>query len=300
MDFVNVLDLGSDGLAAVLETAARVKREPESVRGWLGGKHVGLFFEKPSLRTRVSCEVACADLGAVPMTLKQDEIGLKKREAVQDVARVLDRYFDLLAFRVFDHADLVTVAENAEAPVVNLLSDREHPCQALADLQTVAEHRALQGATVAFVGDGNNVANSLMLAGAAMGVMVRIATPEGYEPASDLVAVAQATAAPGGGVVVGNDPEAAVRDADVVYTDVWASMGQEAEAQERRRLFSPYRVDERLFGLASQYAIFLHCLPAHRGDEVTDGVMDHPRSRVYDQAENRMHAFKALLVHLSG
>jgi ornithine carbamoyltransferase len=300
VDFVNVLDLGSTGLAEVLAAAARVKEAPDSARGLLAGKHVGLFFEKPSLRTRVSCEVACADLGAVPLTLKQDEIGLKKREAVSDVARVLDRYFDVLAFRVFDHADLVTVAENAAAPVINLLSDREHPCQALADLQTLAEHRPLEGAVVAFVGDGNNVAHSLMLAGAAMGVSVRVATPEGYEPAADLVARAQAAAVHGAEVVVTNDVEAAVRDADAVYTDVWASMGQEEEAQARRRLFTPYRVDERLFALADQDAIFLHCLPAHRGDEVTDGVMDHPRSRVYDQAENRMHAFKALLVHVAG
>jgi len=299
MDFIDVADLGADGIAAVLESAARVKRDREAVAGSRRGLRVGLFFEKPSTRTRVSCEIAVTDLGAVPIVLKQDEVGLGKREAVSDVARVLDRYLDVLAFRVFNHGDLRTVADHAEAPVINLLSDREHPCQALADLQTVAEHRPLPGAVVAYVGDGNNVCASLMIAGAACGVTVRVASPAGYEPAPDVIAAARAIASAGGGVEVGNDPSAAVRGADAVYTDVWTSMGQEAEAAERRKLFAPYRVDEALFGLAAKDGIFLHCLPAHRGEEVTDGVVDHPRSRVFDQAENRMHAFKALLLHLT-
>jgi ornithine carbamoyltransferase len=299
MDFITVSDLGSDGLAAVLETAARVKRERAAVAGSRRGLRLGLFFEKPSTRTRVSCEIAATDLGAVPIVLKQDEVGLGKREAVSDVARVLDRYLDVLAFRVFAHGDLDTIAAHAAAPVINLLSDREHPCQALADLQTLAEHRRLDGAVVAFVGDGNNVCASLMAAGAAMGVTVRVATPPGFEPDAAMVAATQALAAPGVDVVVGNDAAAAVRGADAVYTDVWASMGQEAEAAERRRRFAPYRVDEALFALAAPDAIFLHCLPAHRGEEVTDGVVDHARSRVFDQAENRMHSFKALLLHLT-
>ena len=206
---------------------------------------------------------------------------------------------DVLAFRVFDHADLVAIADNAEVPVVNLLSDREHPCQALADLQTLAEHRPLDGAVVTYVGDGNNVCHSLMIAGAMTGVSVRVAAPPGYEPADDAVAEARDRAADGVEIMVTNDVEEAVRGADAVYTDVWASMGQEDEAAERRRLFDPYRVDGRLFGLAADDAIFLHCLPAHRGEEVTDEVVDHARSRVFDQAENRMHAFKALLLHLT-
>lgn len=299
MDFVTVGDLGREGLAEVLATAARVKRDRDAVAGSRRGLRLGLFFEKPSTRTRVSCEVAATDLGAVPIVLKQDEVGLGKREAVSDVAKVLDRYLDVLAFRVFKHADLDTIAANADAPVINLLSDREHPCQALADLQTLAEHRPLEGAVIAYVGDGNNVCASLMAAGAACGVTVRVAAPPGYEPDAAMIAAAQALAAPGVDMVVGNDPGAAVRGADAVYTDVWASMGQEAEAVERRKLFAPYRVDEALFGLAAPDAIFLHCLPAHRGEEVTDGVVDHPRSRVFDQAENRMHAFKALLLHLT-
>lgn len=300
MDFLSVTDLGREGLAQVLATAAAVKADPGGVAGRLAGKKVGLFFEKPSTRTRVSCEVATVDLGAVPLVLKQDEVGLGRRESVADVARVLDRYLDVLAFRVFRHQDLVTLADNAAAPVVNLLSDREHPCQALADLQTLAEARPLRGAVLAFVGDGNNVCHSLLLGAALSGVSMRVASPPGYEPAAEIVEQARGLAGPGVEIRVGNDPAEAVRGADAVYTDVWASMGQEAEASERRRLFEPYRVDARLFGLAGENAIFLHCLPAHRGDEVTDQVADHERSRIFDQAENRMHAFKALLLRVAG
>jgi ornithine carbamoyltransferase len=216
------------------------------------------------------------------------------------VGRVLDRYLDVLALRVFDHEHLGTIAGVAEAPVVNLLSDREHPCQAVADLQTLAETRPLDGSVVAFIGDGNNVCTSLMIAGAMMGVTVRVAAPEGYQPPPEAVATARAAARSGAEVVITTEAEEAVRGADAVYTDVWASMGQEKEAAERRSLFQPYQVDERLFGLAGPGAIFLHCLPAHRGDEVTDEVADHERSRIFDQAENRLHSFKALLLHLTG
>jgi ornithine carbamoyltransferase len=238
------------------------------------------------------------DLGAHPLVLKQDEVGLGKRESVEDVARVLDRYLDVLAFRVFDHRNLVALAESAEAPVINLLSDLEHPCQALADLQTLQEHKPLSGQVVAFIGDGNNVCHSLMVAGAMAGTSVRVAGPRGHEPSPEVVARARDLAADGAEIVVTDDPQEAVQGVDAVYTDVWASMGQEEEAAERRRQFEPYRVDETLFALAAPDAIFLHCLPAHRGDEVTDGVADHPRSRIFDQAENRMHAFKALLLHV--
>jgi ornithine carbamoyltransferase len=300
MDFLSVADLGRDGLTEVLAGAAAVKADPRPVAGALAGKKVGLFFEKPSTRTRVSCEVAVVDLGAAPLVLKQDEVGLGKRESAADIARVLDRYLDVLAFRVFRHEDLVVIAAHASAPVINLLSDREHPCQALADLQTLAETRPLPGASLAFVGDGNNVCHSLLLGGALTGVSVRVASPPGFEPAVEVVEEARRLAVPGVEITIGSDPAEAVRGADAVYTDVWASMGQEAEAAERRRLFSPYRVDERLFALAGPQAIFLHCLPAHRGEEVTDGVADHPRSRIFDQAENRMHAFKALLLHVAG
>jgi ornithine carbamoyltransferase len=296
VDFVHVTDLGREGLGAVLERAAAVKANPSASAGARPGAKVGLFFEKPSTRTRVSCEVATLDVGGHPLVLKQEEVGLGKRESVEDVARVLDRYLDVLAFRVFDHANLVALAEHADAPVINLLSDLEHPCQALADLQTLAEHRPLSGSVVAFVGDGNNVCSSLMLAGAAMGVSVRVAGPAGYEPPAAVVEQARSLAVDGAEFVATEDVEAAVRGADAVYTDVWASMGQETEATARHELFMPYQVNEKLFGLAADDAIFLHCLPAHRGQEVTDGVADHPRSRIFDQAENRMHAFKALLL----
>jgi len=298
VDFIRVQDLGRAGLRTVLDDAAAVKRDPGPTKGRLAGLRVGLFFEKPSTRTRVSCELATIDLGGVPIVLKQDEVGLGKREAVEDVARVLDRYLDVLAFRVFHHDDLETLAAYAEAPVVNLLSDREHPCQALADLQTLEESRPLDGAVVAYVGDGNNVCASLMIAGAAMGVTVRVASPPGYEPPEEVVAEARAIAAPGVEIVVTGDPGEAVAGADAVYADVWTSMGQEMEASERLEVFTPYRIDGRLFAQAGPDAIFLHCLPAHRGEEVTDDVIDHQRSRVFDQAENRLHAFKALLLNL--
>lgn len=299
-DFLMVPDLGSEGLEAVLALAGEVKARPEDTAGSRSGVDVGLFFEKPSTRTRVSCEVACADVGAHPVVLKQDEVGLGRREAVKDVARVLDRYLDVLAVRVFRHEDLVEMAEHAEAPVINLLSDRSHPCQALADLQTIAETRPLAGTIVTYVGDGNNVAHSLMAGGAMTGMHVRVASPPGYEPAPDITAEAAAIAGgTGGSITVGNDAEELVAGADVVYTDVWASMGEEDKAEERKSLFGPFQVNEELFDLAADDAIFLHCLPAHRGDEVTDAVMEHDRSRVFDQAENRMHAFKALLLHLT-
>jgi len=300
-DFLMVPDLGVDGLGEVLRLSADVKANPAHYAARLAGKRVGLFFQKPSTRTRASCEVGTVDLGAHPVVMKQDEVGLGKRETVEDVARTLDRYLDILAFRVFHHSDLVGVADNAAAPVINLLSDRSHPCQALADLQTIAEHRELAGTTVTYVGDGNNVCHSLMLAGAMQGMHVRVAAPAGYEPAADIAQQASAlAAASGGSVMVTSDPVEGVADADVVYTDVWTSMGQEDEASERRTLFAPFQVTEALFSEAAADAIFLHCLPAHRGEEVAHEVIEHDRSFVFDQAENRMHAFKGLLLYVAG
>ena len=300
-DFLMTTDLGADGLTQVLEQAAAVKLDRGGYSGRLAGQSVGLFFEKPSTRTRVSCEVATVELGAHPVVLKADEVGLGKREPVEDIARTLDRYLDVLAFRVFDHGNLETLAAYAEAPVVNLLSDRSHPCQALADLQTIAENRPLAGTTLAYIGDGNNVCHSLMLSGAMAGLHIRAVGPPGFEPDSGITAEATALAAStGGSIMVTTDLDGAVTGADVVYTDVWASMGQETEAAQRQNAFAGYGVDARVFALAAPDAIFLHCLPAHRGEEVTADVIEHPRSRVFDQAENRLHAFKALLLHLAG
>ena len=296
MDFLHVDDLSPEDLRSVIKRAEKVRTDPASVDGALRGRSVGLFFQKPSTRTRVSAELASAQVGAIPVVLGQHEVGLGTREAVKDVAGVLDRYLDLIAMRVVDHSDLVEVARHAHSPVVNLLSDIEHPCQALADLQTITQHRAPDGAVVAYVGDGNNVAHSLMVGAAMMGMEIRLATPPGYEPDAGYVAKARAHSA----VVVTNEPVEAVTGADVVYTDVWASMGQEAEAVERNRLFSSYQVDLDLFDHAKSDAIFLHCLPAHRGEEVSEEVFEHPRSRVLDQAENRLHTFKALLLYLLG
>lgn len=296
MNLLKISDLGVDGLAEVLGTAAAFKESPERFAGTLFGKSVGLFFMKPSTRTRVSSEVAIFRLGGQSVVLRNEEVGLGTREGVADVGRVLDRYLDAIAMRVFDHSDLEGIAQVAQAPVINLLSDLEHPCQALADLQTLAEHRPIAGASIAYVGDGNNVCNSLMVAATMMGARVSIATPEGYEPTPEFVSEAQAY----GEVSVGHDADAAVAGADAVYTDVWASMGQESEAEARKQAFAAFQVNGQLFGRAAEDAIFLHCLPAHRGDEVSDDVMDDPRSRVFDQAENRLHAFGALLVHLLG
>lgn len=299
-DFLMVTDLGADGLRETLRLAADSKQNLDAYAGRMTGRKVGLFFEKPSTRTRVSCEVATVELGAHPVVLKADEVGLGKREAVEDVGRVLDRYLDVLAFRVFDHQNLEMMAESSAAPVVNLLSDRSHPCQALADLQTIAEHKPLDEAAVAYIGDGNNVCHSLMLAGAMVGSDIRVAGPSGYEPAQDIVQTARAIAAgTGGKITVTNDPAAAVAGADVVYTDVWTSMGQESEAADRNTMLMPYQVTRDLFESAASDAIFMHCLPAHRDEEVTHEVIEHNRSRVFDQAENRMHSFRGLLLYLN-
>lgn len=295
MDYLRVADLGVDGLRNALDLSQRAKQNPAEFGSALTGQEVGLFYMKPSTRTRVSTEVAVSQLGGRPMTLRNEEVGLGKREAPADVGRTLDRYLDILALRVFDHEHLDVIAAHAEAPVINLLSDLEHPCQALADVQTMAEARTLPGSVLTFIGDGNNVCHSLMVAAAMLEVEVRVAAPEGYEPLPEYVELASSYSS----VTVTPDVNAAVEGADYVYTDVWASMGQEDEVAERRRLFEGYRVNEELFGRAADEAIFLHCLPAHRGEEVTDGVADHARSRIFDQAENRMHSFKGTLLHLT-
>jgi len=290
--FLGIGDIEPAGLRELVALSAKVKADPGSVAGALTGRSIGLFFMKQSVRTWVSCDVAAIELGVHPVVIRNEQVGLGTRETPEDVGRVLERYLDLLGMRVYEHSDLEQIAEVVSVPVVNLLSNREHPCQAVADVQTLAEHRPTEGSVLAYVGDGNNTCNSLMLAAAMAGASVRIATPAGYEPDQELLAEAHRY----GEVVVTNDPKEAVAGADAVYTDVWASMGQESEAAERRRIFAPYRVDLALFESAADDAIFLHCLPAHRGEEVTDEVMDHPRSRVYDQAENRLHSFKAILL----
>jgi ornithine carbamoyltransferase len=295
MSFLKVADLEPGRLRAVVELGLEVKRRPERYAAALAGRSIGLFFEKQSLRTWVSCDIAAVQLGAHPIAIRNDQTGMGSRETPEDVGRVLDRYLDVLAMRVFDHGDLDAIDAVVDAPVINLLSDREHPCQAVADVMTLAENGRMEG-TVAYVGDGNNVCHSLMVAVTMCGGSIRVATAPGYEPDPAIVEEARRH----GEVTITTDPIEAVTGADAVYTDVWASMGQEEEAELRRRHFARYRVDDQLFERAAPDAIFLHCLPAHRGDEVTHEILEHERSRVFDQAENRLHSFKAVLLDQLG
>ena len=268
----------------------------------LAGKAVGIFLEKASTRTRVSFEVAIAQLGGHPVFLPAQEIQLGRGETVADTARVLSRYLAALVIRTFGQDRLEEWARHATIPIINGLTDSHHPCQILADLMTIDEKKGrLAGLVVAYVGDGNNVAHSLLEGCAMMGMTCRIAAPAGYQPDAEVVKWAEVQAAKtGGGIQVGEDPRVAVRGADVLYTDVWTSMGQEAEASKRVGVFRPYQINADLLRLAKPDAIVLHCLPAHRGEEITDDVMEGPRSVIFDQAENRLHIQKAILEMLVG
>ena len=258
---------------------------------------MALLFEKPSLRTRVSFEVAMRQLGGQTIYLSPEEVGLGKRESIPDVARVLSRFVDVIVLRTFAQQNLEVLAEYSSVPVINALSDFEHPCQALADLLTIYEHKGkLKWLTVAYIGDGNNVANSLMLACAMTGVNFNIASPQGYTINEAVLKKARTYAKTSGAkILCTEDPRAAAKDVDVIYTDTWTSMGQEAEAKVRRKAFADYQINETLMALTKRNAIIMHCLPAHHGEEVSVGLLDSPQSVVFDQAENRMHAQKALL-----
>jgi ornithine carbamoyltransferase len=298
-DFLSVRDLSAAELAELFERAQLMKRDPLKFSTALRGQTLAMIFEKPSLRTRVSFDVGMVQLGGHALDLSP-EISLGRREALRDVAKNLERMVQAIMVRTYAHEGLVQLAEHAAIPVINGLTDYSHPCQALADYLTMLEVKGgLKGLQVVYLGDGNNVAHSLIFAAALVGAHLTVATPRGYEPDRAALEWAEAHAAESGARVRWlESPEEAVTGADVVYTDVWASMGQEAEAAARRAVFLPYQVNERLFGLAKPDAIFMHCLPAHRGDEVTDEVIDSPRSVVFQQAENRLHAQKALLFGL--
>ncbi len=308
--FLSVADADADMLHRILDLAAAMKRERDAalaagttpVRDLLQGRSVALVFEKPSLRTRASFDIGVHELGGKSLPMWNFEISLGARETIADTGRVLERYAQCIVIRTFGHDGLVELAASVDVPVVNALSDHEHPCQALADLQTMQQvYGDLAGRSLAYVGDGNNVAHSLLLAGALAGMSIRVAHPDGYAPNAPLVEEARALAAAHDGeVIVTTDPREAVAGADAVYTDVWASMGQEDEAAERKTVFAPYQVTSELMAAAAPTAIFLHCLPAHRGEEVSADVIDGPASRVFDQAENRLHAQKALLAVLLG
>ena len=297
---LSIADLTGDEILSLIYNAVELKKIVWTET--LKHKSLAILFEKQSARTRVSFDLAMNQLGGHAIYLSQAEVGLGTRESVPDVARVLGRYADAIAARTYSHRTVEILAEYAGVPVINALSDYEHPCQALADLQTIFEKKGtLRGITLAYIGDGNNIANSLALASALTGMNFRIASPEGYNLTQDIQSQVEKNAADSGSIItLTSSPEEAVTGADVVYTDVWASMGQESEAEKRRKIFADYQVNGKLMALAKEDAIFMHDLPAHRGEEVTDEVIESVRSVVFDQAENRLHAQKALLVKLLG
>src|SRR5690349_16774859 len=299
-NFLSLRDFTPQQIRYLLGLACQIKAAPERYSQALHGKTLAMIFEKPSLRTRVTFDVGIQQLGGFSLYLSPAEINLGKRESVYDVARNLERMVQGIMIRTFAHDIVERMAEHASVPVINGLTDFSHPCQAMADYLTVLEVKGrLAGLKLAFLGDGNNVAHSLMFAGAQLGVHVYVATPVGYEPEPCAVAWAcQRASETGATCVLTNDPITAARDADVIYTDVWASMGHESEADQRRSIFLPYQVSSALFACAKPDAIFMHCLPAHRGQEVTDDVIDSPHSVVYQEAENRLHVQKAIMLEL--
>jgi ornithine carbamoyltransferase len=298
-DFLTLRDLAPGEIEDLLALAGRMKTDPLTFSASLRTRTLAMIFEKPSLRTRVSFDVGMAQLGGHALDLSP-EISLGRRESLHDVAKNLERMVQAIMVRTYAHEGLEKLAEYASIPVINGLTDFSHPCQALADYMTMRELKQdLRGLHVTYVGDGNNVCHSLMFGAALLGAHLFVATPPGYEPDAGAVDwTARQSAQTGARLVLTHAADVAVRGADVVYTDVWASMGQEAEAATRREVFAPYQVNGRLFALAKPDALFMHCLPAHRGDEVTDEVIDSPNSVVFQQAENRLHAQKALLFSL--
>jgi ornithine carbamoyltransferase len=297
-DILGIADLSREEIDELLKLARQLKNGERSPQC---NKILGLLFYKASTRTRVSFTVAMYQLGGQVIDLNPSVTQVGRGEPIQDTARVLDRYLDILAIRTFAQKDLELFARYAEIPIINALSDLEHPCQILADLLTIQEcFGSVAGITLTYVGDGNNVAHSLLLGGALMGMNVRIATPDDYQPDEQIVRQAKQLANNDSEIVITDDPIAAVKGAQVVYTDVWASMGQEASADKRIPIFEPYQINEQLLSHADKEAIVLHCLPAHRGEEITEAVIEGKQSRVWDQAENRMHAQKALLASLLG
>lgn len=301
--FLSLADLTSDQLAGLIDLAVKLKTDWKASGNppLFKGKTLGMVFTKPSLRTRVSFDMAMLHLGGHALYISPNEISLGQRESVADVARVLSRYVDAIMARVFGHRDVVELAQYSRVPVINGLSDYSHPCQGLADLLTIYEKfNTLRGVKVAYIGDGNNVANSLIFGCALSGTHFSIASPVGFEISGDVVAKARLIAAKTGSTLYfTHEPGEAVREADVIYTDVWTSMGQEAETQKRLEVFSPkYQINGALVSKAKRSVIVMHCLPAHRGQEITDEVADGSHSALWDQAENRMHAQKAILVDL--
>jgi len=292
-DFLTVRDLSAEEIDAIINRAFELKKDKDASRCPLIGKSIGLYFEKASTRTRISFQTGIYQLGAQAIYINPNQLQLGRGETIEDTARVLSRYLDGFIIRTFSHKKIELFANNAAIPIINALTDLHHPCQALADIMTIKEKKGrLKGIHLAYVGDGNNVANSLIEAASLTGVNIILACPKGYEPDDKIVKTALSE---GAKVKVISDPKEAVKGADVVYTDVWVSMGQEKESSEKKKKFKGYQVNKRLVSLARPDAIVMHCLPAHRGEEITDEVIDSPQSVVFDQAENRLHTQKALL-----
>jgi len=299
-DLLSITDLGIKEINDILALTEKIKKDRVGYSQSLKARCIGLIFQKPSNRTRVSFEIGMVQLGGYAIYLGPSEIGMGGRESVKDVARVLSRYLDGIVARTYKHDDMKGLAKYATVPVINGLSDLAHPCQALSDIFTIKERfGTFKGVTLAYIGDGNNVLNSLMTASAKVGLDIKIATPKGYEPevriAKNAIAISKKS---GSKVELSHDPMATAKGADVIYTDVWVSMGQEKEAARRERAFKSFQINDGILRLAKKGCLIMHCLPAHRGDEITDSVIDSKNSIVYDQAENRMHAEKAILLRL--
>lgn len=297
-DFLSIADLPMNHVNDLINIGCSSKTNPN--QNILNKKNLVLLFEKPSLRTRVSFEIGIRQFGGECIYLNKEDVGMNSRENADDIAKVLDRWADGIIARVFQHSTLITLSENTSIPVINALSDQEHPCQAIADLMTIKEHKGnLKGLKVVFVGDGNNVATSLSIGCASVGADFILSCPSGYEIQHDLWLEAQKRASiTGAKLEIINDPKSAVSNADVIYTDVWISMGQEDETKNRIEKFSQYQVNPELMSLSNKNAIFMHDMPAHENEEISIGMLDHPQSVVFDQAENRLHAQKGILSHI--
>ena len=297
-DFLSIADLPMNHINDLINIGCSSKTNPN--QNILNKKNLVLLFEKPSLRTRVSFEIGIRQFGGECIYLNKEDVGMNSRENADDIAKVLDRWADGIIARVFQHSTLITLSENTSIPVINALSDQEHPCQAIADLMTIKEHKGnLKGLKVVFVGDGNNVATSLSIGCASVGADFILSCPSGYEIQHDLWLEAQKRASiTGAKLEIINDPKSAVSNADVIYTDVWISMGQEDETKNRIEKFSQYQVNPELMSLSNKNAIFMHDMPAHENEEISVGMLDHPQSVVFDQAENRLHAQKGILSHI--
>lgn len=303
-DFISLHDCTPEQISGLLELAIKLKKEQKAgiPHPLLKGKTLGMIFTKSSTRTRVSFEVGMTQLGGYPLFLSSNDLQLGRGEPIYDTAKVLERYLDGIMIRTFSHQDVLDLAKYADIPVINALTDLLHPCQVLADLQTIYEKKgALKGLKLAYIGDGNNMANSLLYGCGKMGLDCAVATPAGYEPDAEVVENAKGDfAASGASMLLTQDPAEAIKDADIVYTDTWVSMGMETEKAERVKLFMPYQVNAALFAKAKDDAIFMHCLPAYRGYEVTEDVIDGAHSVIFDEAENRLHAQKAVMATLMG